>query len=123
MRPGPFTCSPSPRLLAAAREHPPGQLYSQNAWVRATPLESYSSGARLFQGIASSVGDATLRNVMFSFYKNRPSKPITTLQMEGHLVSQTGHAEIVDSFHRWVYGFSEPAAAPDLWMRDDPAHT
>src|SRR5207302_1449864 len=109
--------------LAFNAADPPVQLYSQNPWVRTTPLESYSSGARLFQGIASSVGDATLRTVMSSFYKHRPSTPITTLQMEGHLVSQTGHAEIVDNFHRWVYGFADSATAPDLWMRDDPGHT
>jgi hypothetical protein len=102
---------------------PPVQLCSQNPWTRATPIESYTAGARLFQGLASAAGDAQLRSAMASFYKNRPARPITTLEIEGHLLSQTGRPEIVDAFHRWVYGFSSPTGAPDLWLRDDPAHT
>lgn len=109
--------------LAFNASDPPVQLYSQNPWIRATPLAAYSSGARLFQGLTSLAGDAILRNAMASFYQSHQSRPVTTLQIEGHLLSQTGKPEIVDSFHRWVYGYSDPAAAPDLWMRDDPGHT
>jgi hypothetical protein len=109
--------------LAFNAADPPVVLYSQNPWVRATPGESYTSGARLFQGFASMAGDAALRGIMASFYQNRPAKPITTIQMEGHLLSQSGRPEVVDEFHRWVYGFGEPATAPDLWMRDDTGHT
>jgi hypothetical protein len=109
--------------LAFSTSDPPVQLYSQNPWVRATPSAAYSSGARLFQGLTSLAGDAILRNAMASFYQSHQSRPITTLQLEGHLLSQTGKPEMVDSFHRWVYGYPDSAAPSDLWMRDDPGHT
>jgi hypothetical protein len=35
-------------------------------------------------------------------------------------VRRSGEPTIVDAFHRFVYGFADPAPPPDLWIRDDP---
>ncbi len=102
---------------------PPVKLHSQNAWVRATAGASYTSGREVFQGLASILGGtAPLEAVMADFYQERAPGLATTIELEGALLCTTADETVVDGFHRFVYGFSDPAPAPDLWMKDDPGH-
>jgi hypothetical protein len=100
---------------------PPVELSSRNPWVRATPADAYTGGERLFAGAAALVGAAGLHAHMRAFYAERSERPQTTAGLEAFLVARSGAAELVDAFHRFVYGFDDPAPAPDLWLRDDPA--
>jgi hypothetical protein len=99
---------------------PPVQLSSRNPWVRATPSAAYTSGERFFEGVASLVGVANLKSHMRSFYLERNARPATTSDLEAFLVCRSGAPELVDAFHRFVFGFPDPAPAPDLWIKDDP---
>lgn len=101
---------------------PPVELSTCNPWSRYTPNTAYSQGERFFEGLASLIGAAQLNNFMDEFYTRYRVQPATTAQLEAHLLTRAGKAEIVDAFHRFVYGFSDPASAPDLWLRDYPAH-
>lgn len=97
-------------------------LCPRNPWVRATPGNAYSDGYRFWKGVASLVGVAVLKDLMAEFYRTRRARPVTTAQIEAFLVARTGHALLVDGFHRFVYSFANPAPAPDVWLRDDPSH-
>jgi hypothetical protein len=102
---------------------PPVTLCSRNPWARTTAGVSYSEGQRFFQGVAALVGTANLKALMRDFYNQRTEKLTTTTDIEEFLVCRTGNTQLVDAFHRFVYGFSDPSPVPDLWLRDDPAHT
>jgi hypothetical protein len=41
--------------------------------------------------------------------------------IEEFLLCKSGNPDIVDAFHRFVYGLGNPSPAPNLWIRDDPA--
>jgi hypothetical protein len=98
----------------------PVELSSRNPWVRVTPSTAYSSGERLFEGVAALVGVASLKSHMSAFYKEHTARPATTTDLETLLVRRTGERTLVDAFHRFVYGFPDPSPPPDLWIRDDP---
>jgi hypothetical protein len=102
---------------------PPVELRPQNPWVRVTAGNAYTDGELFFEGVASTMGAAALRLRMRELYLERSSRPITTMDLEELLVSRSGRYELVDAFHRFVYGFPDPSPAPDLWIKDDPAHT
>jgi hypothetical protein len=97
-------------------------LCPRNPWVRVTAGGAYDQGERFFQGVAALIGIATLNSLMSKFYKERRHRPATTTEIEEFLVCQTGNVQLVDAFHRFVYGFANPAPVPDLWLHDDPAH-
>ena len=103
--------------------NPPLALHSQNPWVRRTHSGSYTAGGAVFQGLASLIGDTSLRNLMRSFYEQHLVRPVTTLELESHLFAQSGVTALVDGFHRFVYGFDDSGEAPDLWLRDHPDHS
>ena len=109
--------------LAFNTADPPVELHSQNPWVRQTTFDAYGEGSRFFQGVAALMGDSLLRGAMAAFYQTRNHRPATTLDLESHLLCTAGLAELVDAFHRWVYGFGESGSDVDLWMRDEPTHT
>ena len=111
--------SPMPFNYADA----PVELSSQNQWIRQTSGASYTDGRKLFQGIASLIGDSNLRDLMRQFYEERMNGLATTLELESFLISKSGESSLVDAFHRFVYGFNDPSPHPNLWMRDDPSHT
>lgn len=102
---------------------PPVTLCPRNPWVRVTAGGAYTEGYRFWKGVAAWIGAGTLRSLMSDFYKQRWRKPVTTMEIEEFLLCRTGEARLVDAFHRFVYGFGDPAPAPDLWLRDEPAHT
>ena len=101
----------------------PVTLSTRNAYSRVTPSAAYSSGERFFEGVAALTSPAALTGWMGEFYRQHLDRPVTTLDLEAHLVARSGQPDLVDAFHRWIYGFSDPSPAPDLWLRDDPAHT
>ena len=117
-----FRTGASPPLAFNAGD-PPRELHSQNPWIRATAAGAYTDGNRFFQGVAATVGNAALTASMAEFYQASTARPTSSLAMEGQLLARSGREELVDSYHRWVYGFSGPASNPNLWLRDDPGHT
>ncbi len=102
---------------------PPITLCTRNPWSRVTAGDAYTAGNRFFEGVAALVGAANLRSLMSEFYRERKARPARTTDIEEFLVSRTGNPQLVDAFHRFVYGFGDPSPAPDLWIKDDPAHT
>ncbi len=102
---------------------PPVTLCPRNPWVRVTAGGAYTDGYRFWKGVAAWIGASTLRSLMSDFYKQRRKRPVTTTDIEEFLVCRTGSAQLVDAFHRFVYGFADPSPAPDLWLRDEPSHS
>jgi hypothetical protein len=101
----------------------PVTLSTRNAYSRVTPSNAYTAGERFFEGVAALTSPASLTGWMRDFYGRHSSRPATTLDLEAHLLARSGQPELVDAFHRWIYGFADPAPAPNVWLRDDPAHT
>ena len=98
----------------------PVTLSPRNAYSRVTPSNAYTSGERFFEGVAALTSPASLTGWMREFYGKHASRPVTTLDLESHLVARSGQPELVDAFHRWIYGFVDPSPAPNVWLRDDP---
>jgi hypothetical protein len=101
----------------------PVELCSRLPFQRRTPANSYTDGSRVFRGIAAAAGVTALHAAMRSLYETRRGGPLSTAELEEHLVARTAQAGLVDAFHRFVYGFTEPAPAPRTWLRDAPGHT
>lgn len=102
---------------------PPVLLCSRNPWQRETPDNAYTDGSNFWKGMASMLGVSTLNALMASLYTKHKGKPVSTQIIEEFLLSTNGEAQVVDAFHRFVYGLSNPSPSPDLWLKDDPAHT
>lgn len=101
----------------------PVLLCSRDPWQRNTPSNSYADGSRFWQGMASLLGVVALNSLMAQLYQTHKGKPLSTANIEEFLLCRSGNADTVDAFHRFVYGLGDAAAAPDLWLRDDPGHT
>jgi hypothetical protein len=101
----------------------PVTLSPRNPYSRVTPGAAYTSGERFFEGIAALTSPAALTGWMGEFYRTHLDRPVFTLDIESHLVARSGQPDLVDAFHRWIYGFSDPSPAPNVWLRDDPGHT
>jgi hypothetical protein len=102
---------------------PPVELHPENPWVRITAGGAYTDGERFFEGVASLISVANLKSLMSDFYKERNATPATTMNIEEFLVCRSGQPQLVDAFHRFVYGFTDPSPAPDLWIQDDSGDT
>lgn len=100
----------------------PVELCSRQAFQRRTPSISYDDGSRFFRGIAATVGAGPLRAAMRAIYETHRGTPVSTAMLEADLVARTGAVSLVDAFHRFVYGFTDPSPAPRLWMQDAPGH-
>lgn len=98
------------------------ELCTRNAWARITASAAYGAGERMWKGIAAMIGAAALRDRLSEFYRARHPRPVKTEEIEAFLVARTAEPNCVDAFHRFVYGFPDPAPLPDVWLRDDPAH-
>jgi hypothetical protein len=101
----------------------PVTLSPRNAYSRVTPTSAYSAGERFFEGVAALTSPAALTGWMGEFYRAHLDRPATTIDLEAHLLARSGQPDLVDAFHRWVYGFTDPSPAPNVWLRDDPGHT
>jgi len=102
---------------------PPVELCPQNPWIRHTAFNSYDDGNRFWEGVAALIGATNLCALMGEFYRERNARPVTTTDLEEFLVCRTGTPQLVNAFHRFVYGFGDPSPMPDLWLRDDSAHS
>jgi len=101
---------------------PPVLLCSRDPWQRHTPSNSYTDGSNFWKGMASLLGVSILNMLMGDLYDNHKGNPVSTQMIEEFLLSRSSEAQVVDAFHRFVYGLAEPSPAPDLWIKDDPAH-
>lgn len=107
---------------------PPVELSPRNPWRRVTPPASYTSGERFFEGVAADIGVGDLRLHMSNFYLKRNARPATTADLEAFLVSRSDSANLVDAFHRFVYGLADPSpvlrpAGRRRWCRrPEPMH-
>lgn len=102
---------------------PPASLSTLNPWSRFTPSASYTRGRELFEGLAALSGAAALNQWMDDFYAAHGGSLATTETLEEWLVQRSGDDDVVDAFHRFVYGFEEPASPPDIWLRDHASHS
>lgn len=100
---------------------PPILLCSRDPWQRNTPGNSYTDGSRFWKGIASIVGVSALNNMIGDLYDKHKGHPVSTQMIEEFLLCNSGNPNIVDGFHRFVYGLGNPSPVPDLWLQDDPA--
>jgi len=99
----------------------PVLLCSRDPWQRNTPGNSYIDGSRFWRGMAALLGVAQLNTLMKDLYIAERGNPVSTAMIEEHLLCKSGNAQVVDAFHRFVYGLANPSSAPDLWLRDDLA--
>jgi hypothetical protein len=98
---------------------PPVLLCSRDPWQRNTPENSYGDGNNFWKGIAAMIGVGTLNNLMGDFYNKHKGEPVSTQMIEEFLLCNSGNPNLVDAFHRFVYGLGNPSSIPDLWIRDD----
>lgn len=99
----------------------PVLLCSRDPWQRDTPGNSYSDGSRFWRGMAALLGVAQLNALMKDLYLVHKGDPVSTAMIEEFLLCKSGNTQVVDAFHRFVYGLANPSPAPDLWLRDDTA--
>jgi hypothetical protein len=101
---------------------PPVILCSRNPWQRNTPDNSYSDGSKFWKHMASLLGIVDLKQYMRDLYLVYKGKPVSSMMIEEYLLSKSGNAQVVDAFHRFVYGLPDPSPPPDLWLKDAPGH-
>ncbi len=102
---------------------PPVTLCSRDPWQRRTPSNSYSDGNTFWQGMAALLGVVSQNNLLRDLYNTYRGQPVSTQMIEEFLLCKSGIVGVVDAFHRFVYGLGEPAPAPELWIKDAPAHS
>jgi hypothetical protein len=93
---------------------PPVELCSRRPFQRTTAWRSYEAGSRVFRGIAAVIGPDRLLDAMRELYEAHGGTSVSTPALEAHLVAATGAVELVDVFHRFVYGFDDHAPCPRL---------
>jgi hypothetical protein len=99
----------------------PVVLCSRDPWQRHTPGNAYADGSRFWRGMAALLGVAPLNALMKDLYAAHQGNPVSTAMIEEFLLCRSGNVQVVDAFHRFVYGLANPSPAPDLWLRDDVA--
>lgn len=95
-------------------------LCSRDPWQRHTLSNAYSDGNTFWKGIASILVLGNFKALLKDLYTKEKGNPVSTRKIEEYLVCRTGNTQIVDAFHRFVYGFPDSVPAPDLWFRDNP---
>lgn len=94
----------------------PIELCSRRPFQRRTPPVAYTGGSRFFRGVASAIGTKRLDQLMRMLYLKRNKTPLGTSELEDFLIAHSGHVELVDAFHRFVYGFEDPVNRPNLCL-------
>ncbi|MFD4439982.1 hypothetical protein ACFWPK_09390 [Nocardia sp. NPDC058519] len=100
---------------------PPVELCSRAPFQRTTPSSAYDRGSRLFRGIAERIGADRLRTLMAELYRAHRATPVSTAVLESWLVCGSGATDLVDAFHRFVYGFGEQTPDARVTLVADPA--
>jgi hypothetical protein len=93
---------------------PPLQLCSRRPMDRRTPPAAYPGGSRFFRGVADATGVGRLDGLMRALYLTRNRTAVSTPELEEFLVARSGCVELVDAFHRFVYGFEDPGRPLEL---------
>jgi hypothetical protein len=88
---------------------PPVTLSSTNVYNRITPSsptgpDAYRDGSRLFAGLSFELGKNNLESYMAKFYAQNKGKCVTTLQLQSHLVAESGSKKVEEYFDRFVFG-------------------
>jgi hypothetical protein len=99
--------------------NPPIELCSQNEWQRVTAANAYGDGEKFWEGVAALVGVANLKAHLSEFYDQYKGAVAATFDFEAFLLCKTGNSQLVNAFHRFIYGFATPLPGPDLWLRDE----
>jgi hypothetical protein len=99
----------SSKISPFALSDPPVTLSSSNPFNRTTPSspsgpDAYKDGSRLFASLASELGKKELQSYMAKFYRGNKGKGVTTLQLQSHLVKESGNKIIQEYFDRFVFG-------------------
>ncbi|MDX6455337.1 MAG: hypothetical protein QOD48_1444, partial [Gaiellaceae bacterium] len=101
---------------------PPVELCSRRTFQRTTARRSYEAGSRVFRGIAAVIGPERLLDAMRELYTAQRGASVSTPALEAHLVASTRAVELVDVFHRFVYGFDDRVPGPRLRVEALDAH-
>lgn len=101
----------------------PVELCTQNEWNRITASGAYTQGNRFWQGMSAMLGNSNLLNYMKDFFARNKKNLVKTNQLAEYLLCRSGNTQVVDAFHRFVYGFGNPSSTPDLWLKEDAADT
>lgn len=99
----------------------PLELCSRRPFQRRTPPVAYPGGSRFFRGVANATGIERLDQLMRMLYLTRNKTPLCTSELEDFLVAHSGRVELVDAFHRFVYGFEDPGDPPHLRFARSPS--
>lgn len=101
----------------------PITLCTRDPWQRHTVGNAYGDGSAFWRGMAALLGVAPFNGLMAELYERyKGGSPVSTAMIEEHLLARSGNPGVVAAFHRFAYGLVDPSPAPDLWLRDDPAH-
>lgn len=88
--------------LAAAQT--PVALYSSNPYNRITSMHSYRSGAMLFSRLSQLLGKDKLKELMQEFFHKHYATGASTEDMAQFLYKKTQNDDVLQLFHRFVYG-------------------
>jgi len=97
---------------------PPVLLHTADPWLRELQVAAYSEGAQMFLALAGLLGAEVLAVLMRDFAHEHALGLVTTADLQRHLYCETGEAEVLFWFHRFVYGRDgdPPSPAPDYCL-------
>jgi hypothetical protein len=95
----------------------PVELSPRNPWTRVTAYAAYTRGAQFFGTLAALLGEPVLLERMRDFYAQHAGHLVTTEELEQHLASTAGDAEVGAAFRQAVYGGGVPASEPRACLR------
>jgi hypothetical protein len=108
----------APRPVPFDYREPLRTLCSPDTRRRVAAPDAASAGARVWQGLASLLGLSRMQRLIDELLSRYQGQPVSTEMFEALLLTHGSHPQVVDAFHRFVYGLEDPAPAPELWLRD-----
>lgn len=108
----------APRPVPFDYREPLLALCSPDTRRRVAAPDAASAGARVWRGLASLLGSSRMQRLIEELLTRYQGQPVSTEMLEVLLLTHGSHPQVVDAFHRFVYGLEDPAAAPELWLRD-----
>ena len=96
----------------------PLALCSPDMRRRGLAVDAAAAGARVWRGLASLLGRSRLERVIDELLTRYQGQPVSTEMFEALLLTHDSHPQVVDAFHRFVYGLEDAVPAPELWLRD-----
>ena len=99
----------------------PVQLCPRQPFARRTAPNAYADGSRFFRGLSAALGPDRLRAAMRAIYEQNAGRPLSTADLEAGIITATSRADLVDAFHRFVYGFPDPTPSARLSLETSPS--